>query len=628
MRANRVAALERRLEELSGEQASTALTIESLQRQLEIANADYDRAVAQADAAEAVRVLEERSVTAASEARHGLSSRVDAFLDALAGARAEAGVELLFGMQGVLGTLLELVDVDDSIGLAFEAAVEQALSAVVVSGVPDARAAIAHLRAIGRSASLLVPPSSPVTTLPSAPGAERLRDAVRTEDADVARLLDQLLANVWLVRRWPRSGARGLGACAVRDVVTLDGDRFSPAGWRIGAPRSGATASALEAARSQLATATSRFEAAQAELIEAAAASELAVAHGSRLRRRGVRCRDDSRHSNSHSPNSPRRSRCCRANLTRRGANSETRWPTWMRRLPCSPTPSRICASSSTKRRSSSNSARSAVARRRELDERARELQQRRRDQDVLAATLAERRSLLAAREIELRTELVERAATFAEAASKRSSFVAEIETLARLIALVQTMLVGLEARSAKLDAEHRRRQSALAAHLANLTQLRGEKEQLERESALVAERRQRLEIERTESRVRYEAAVEALRHELDLTPEELLAIPSPSSRSAWIPRRVADKWSDELRELGPVNLLAQEELVALTERNTFLESQLEDIRSTRRELNQVIRAVDQEIVSVFTEAFADVAAELRAPHRRRSSQAARAASA
>jgi len=63
-----------------------------------------------------------------------------------------------------------------------------------------------------------------------------------------------------------------------------------------------------------------------------------------------------------------------------------------------------------------------------------------------------------------------------------------------------------------------------------------------------------------------------------------------------------------ELRELGPVNLLAQEELEVLTERNTFLESQLEDIRSSRRELNQVIRAVDEEIVTVFTAAFADVA--------------------
>ena len=126
--------------------------------------------------------------------------------------------------------------------------------------------------------------------------------------------------------------------------------------------------------------------------------------------------------------------------------------------------------------------------------------------------------------------------------------------------------------------------------------------------SALVAERRQRLEIEQAESRVRYEGAVEALRHELDLTPEELLALPEPELPIGMDPSARRRQVERELRELGPVNLLAQEELLALTERNTFLESQLEDIRSARRELNQVIRAVDEEIVAVFTEAFADVA--------------------
>jgi chromosome segregation protein len=55
------------------------------------------------------------------------------------------------------------------------------------------------------------------------------------------------------------------------------------------------------------------------------------------------------------------------------------------------------------------------------------------------------------------------------------------------------------------------------------------------------------------------------------------------------------------------VNPLAREELVALTERHGFLESQLEDVRTARRELNQVIHAIDAEIVTVFAAAFADV---------------------
>jgi chromosome segregation protein len=179
---------------------------------------------------------------------------------------------------------------------------------------------------------------------------------------------------------------------------------------------------------------------------------------------------------------------------------------------------------------------------------------------------------------------------------------------LDRLRGLLAEVAERLVAERTRLAAEQRRRQERLDERLSALAELRGEKDRLERGYAQLAERRQRLEIEQTESRVRSEAAVDALRHELDLTPEELLAAPEPvlpAGMDAAARRRSVER---ELRELGPVNLLAQEELEVLTERNTFLESQLEDIRSSRRELNQVIRAVDQEIVTVFTAAFADVA--------------------
>jgi hypothetical protein len=58
---------------------------------------------------------------------------------------------------------------------------------------------------------------------------------------------------------------------------------------------------------------------------------------------------------------------------------------------------------------------------------------------------------------------------------------------------------------------------------------------------------------------------------------------------------------------MGPVNPLALEELAEHTERHRFLESQVEDVRTARRELHQVIRTLDDEIMRVFAEAFADV---------------------
>jgi chromosome segregation protein len=63
-----------------------------------------------------------------------------------------------------------------------------------------------------------------------------------------------------------------------------------------------------------------------------------------------------------------------------------------------------------------------------------------------------------------------------------------------------------------------------------------------------------------------------------------------------------------ELRMLGPVNPLALEEFTALQERHAFLDSQLDDVKSSRRELGKVIRAVDAEIIQLFAAAYADVA--------------------
>jgi chromosome segregation protein len=62
-----------------------------------------------------------------------------------------------------------------------------------------------------------------------------------------------------------------------------------------------------------------------------------------------------------------------------------------------------------------------------------------------------------------------------------------------------------------------------------------------------------------------------------------------------------------ELRLMGPINPLALEEFTELQERHRFLEEQLEDVRTTRRDLMRVIKAVDLEIQTVFAAAFADV---------------------
>ena len=58
------------------------------------------------------------------------------------------------------------------------------------------------------------------------------------------------------------------------------------------------------------------------------------------------------------------------------------------------------------------------------------------------------------------------------------------------------------------------------------------------------------------------------------------------------------------------MNPLALEEFAALEERYRFLSTQLEDLKNTRRDLLTVVREVDEKILEVFAEAYADVARE------------------
>ena len=121
------------------------------------------------------------------------------------------------------------------------------------------------------------------------------------------------------------------------------------------------------------------------------------------------------------------------------------------------------------------------------------------------------------------------------------------------------------------------------------------------------------------------------IRNDLDVEPEAAEAAPLPElPEGVSAPARVREL-DRELRLLGPINPLALEEFTELQQRHGFLEEQLEDVRTTRRELNRVIKAVDDEIQTVFAAAYADVAANFTTlfdgavPRRQRAPRAHRA---
>jgi chromosome segregation protein len=106
---------------------------------------------------------------------------------------------------------------------------------------------------------------------------------------------------------------------------------------------------------------------------------------------------------------------------------------------------------------------------------------------------------------------------------------------------------------------------------------------------------------------LRAEAAAEALRRDLEVDPGTAAAAPCPPLPDGTTAAARARDLERELRQLGPVNPLALDEANLLRERQAFLDGQLDDVKTSRRELSKVIRAVDAEIVEVFVAAFADV---------------------
>ena len=122
-----------------------------------------------------------------------------------------------------------------------------------------------------------------------------------------------------------------------------------------------------------------------------------------------------------------------------------------------------------------------------------------------------------------------------------------------------------------------------------------------------VRNRTRALDLEVNEVDLRTETLHEHIARDLSATPEELAGLPEPEAPENTTLTQHADELERKLTALGPVNPLALEELSALEERHKELEAQVDDVRGARRELHEVVRTLDQEIMTSFAAAAADV---------------------
>lgn len=129
--------------------------------------------------------------------------------------------------------------------------------------------------------------------------------------------------------------------------------------------------------------------------------------------------------------------------------------------------------------------------------------------------------------------------------------------------------------------------------------------------------RRNEAEVRKAQHDARIEAIGERSMDEWGLSIDDLRrleVLPQDEEESAVARASHLDK---EMRRLGAVNPHAAEEYNELAEREKFLEDQIEDLKSSRRDLMKVVREVDETIVEVFGKAFEDVAREFEAVFQR-----------
>ncbi len=546
------------------------------------------------------------AVAAAERERESWTARADALALALDEARATSGVGELEGLDGVIGTLLELVEIDAGWAESFEAACGDAIAAVIVSDAETARRAVDRLHhgdaagavlALGVSASTPTPP----------PVGRPIRGHVRSPQPGVDTLLDRLVGGAVVVDDTTAAIDAALDH-PLATIVTPDGSRFGASGWRINAPRTGATGAALEEAVSNAESAIARLDEARAEqaaAVEVLSAAKTAVVDLERERTLSEREQTMASEARQEADRAVRENQVeldgiehHLAEISERLHRDQARTAELAELLPGLEAADEERA----------EKGRQLTLFRSRLDERARAVAALRTDLEVRAAAVEQRGQLLRDR----RAEIERRLGRF-EAERERSG--GRRVDLDRRLGLADQLTVELEGQLHAIDGElgtlrdrHQRLSDEARAASTKLESLRRDRSAAERELTEVRTRLQKLDIDRAEIDLRLETALESLRRDHGCSPREAIEATCPELAEGVSAAARIRELERELRLMGPINPLALEEFEALTERHDFLQEQLDDVRSSRRELNKVIRAIDEEIVNVFSSAYADVA--------------------
>jgi chromosome segregation protein len=607
-------------------------------------DADYEEASAELDA-----VQEEISALTAAEAeavrdRGALIARRDALRLGL-NRKDGAGHALNSGLDGILGTVAADLSVSPGYETAIAAALGDASEAIIVRNTAVAGEVVQLLKDDdGGRASLLLasaaPPDAGARATGMLPAGARWA-AELTDAAEGSRpAVKALLAGVAVVED-PQEAGKLVAERPELTAVTRAGDVFTAltvTGGSAKAPSLLEVQAAVDDAETRLAAVTADLErsrfakaGAEARLAEARARAEAALdrLHESDARLAAVAERLG--HLNSILRSAVAESDRLAASLAKAEANvaaEEEALAAISERLaaaqqePAEEEPSTqqrdALAVAASQARSAEMEARLSL----------------RSTEEQLTATRNRVLSLerAAATERRAREEAAERARRRRIQARRAAAVQAGVELALRFI----DVSVELAQNERDLAEENRelRDSALLEARTAN--------DAFARELAALTDSVHRDELARAQQRARIEALETRSVEELGITPDLLVAdfgpdvpvpVPADESQDKWAALRtpVDDngapvpegkpfdreeqekrlrKAERDLSALGKVNPLALEEFAALEERHQFLSSQLEDLKSSRKDLLDIIKEVDDRVQRVFAEAFADTQAQ------------------
>ncbi len=605
-----ISGLSSRRDRLLSEQAEAQAVLDGAEGTKEALEYDLNAAnVGLVDAEAALRQAN-RERRAADEEVNRWEARADALAQALEQARNRAGVDTLAGTDGVLGTLLDLIAVDQGWEGAVEAAASEALQAVLIESEVSARSALRALSDAKVSGAVL-PLGTPGRTNPiKAPdGVTPLRSLVRADREDVRLLLDLLLSGIAAIEGSWSDAVDLAGDHAGLTVVTRAGDRIGPTGWRLAGDQAGATGAAqaeaaaqAKAARDAQAAALGGVDDAEGMLLLTGENQRTAEnAHRDHLSAvqaaRSVLVRTTTELAEIEE--SRQRLSRQRYEISERAEADRKKLASLQLALP----------GLEADEKARLDKAQTVADARAGLEEKATLLAAINRDLGVREAAIAERREMITSRRAEIEQRLH-------RLVSEREAARARREVLQGALDKVKDLTHQLFSKGGKVDDwltdldAVSQAQSEAARHVgARLSGNRGERQKAEKDLIETRSRRNRVDLAEAEDRVRLESLTETVRRDLDIEPETAMAAGQPEVVEGQTPAARLRDLDRQLKAMGPINPLALEEFEELKERYEFLSSQMEDVKRSRRELVGLIREVDEQIVTVFASAYADVAA-------------------